>query len=67
MRMASKPGTRVAMGDSDKVIGYDVTYRYNDQEGTLRVDEKPETNRLPVVDGKIVTSTAVVEAPASRQ
>ena len=69
MRMASKPGTRVAMGNTDKVIGYDVTYRYNDQEGTLRMDSKPETDRLPVVDGKIVTSTAVVEVPegATRQ
>jgi len=69
MRMASKPGSRVAMGNSDKVIGYDVTYRYNDQEGTLRMDSKPETDRLPVVDGKIVTSTAVVEVPqgATRQ
>ncbi|UNK59135.1 glycine zipper 2TM domain-containing protein [Pseudoxanthomonas daejeonensis] len=69
MRMASKPGTRVAMGNSDQVIGYDVTYRYNDQEGTLRMDQKPDTDRLPVVDGKIVTSTAVVEVPegATRQ
>ncbi|WP_024868789.1 glycine zipper 2TM domain-containing protein [Pseudoxanthomonas suwonensis] len=70
MRMASKPGTRVAMGSTDKVVGYDVTYRYNDQEGTLRLDEKPDSDRLPVVDGKIVTSTAVVElddAGATRQ
>jgi uncharacterized protein YcfJ len=69
MRMASKPGTRVAMGNSDKVIGYDVTYRYNDQDGVLRMDEKPESDRLPVVDGKIVTSTAVVEVAdgATRQ
>lgn len=69
MRMASKPGTRVAMGNSDKVIGYDVTYRYNEQEGTLRMDSKPDSDRLPVVDGKIVTSTAVVEVPegATRQ
>ncbi|KAF1687877.1 hypothetical protein B1992_00015 [Pseudoxanthomonas broegbernensis] len=63
MRMASKPGTRVAMGNADKVVGYQVTYRYNDQDGTLRLDEKPESDRLPVVDGKIVTSTAVVEVP----
>jgi uncharacterized protein YcfJ len=69
MRMASKPGSRVAMGNSDSVVGYDVTYRYNDQEGTLRMDRKPESDRLPVVDGKIVTSTAVVEVPegATRQ
>ena len=65
MRMASKPGTRVAMGNASKVVGYDVTYRYNDQEGTLRLDEKPEADRLPVVDGKLVTSTKVVELPAA--
>jgi len=65
MRMASKPGTRVAMGNADKVVGYQVTYRYNDQDGTLRLDDKPESDRLPVVDGKIVTSTAVVEVPQS--
>ncbi|AKC87821.1 glycine zipper 2TM domain-containing protein [Pseudoxanthomonas suwonensis] len=63
MRMASNPGNRVAMGNTEKLVGYDVTYRFNGQEGTLRLDQKPETDRLPVVDGKIVTSTAVVEVP----
>jgi len=67
MRMASKPGTRVAMGNSDKVVGYDVTYRYNEQEGTLRMDRKPETDRLPVVDGQVVTSTAAIEAQDSNR
>ena len=67
MRMASKPGSRVAMGNEDKVIGYDVTYLFNDREGTLRMDEKPEGDRLPVVDGKIVTATAVTEVAANRQ
>lgn len=65
MRMASRPGNRVAMGNADKVVGYEVTYLYNGTEGTLRVDERPEGDRLPVVDGKIVTSTAVVETPAA--
>jgi uncharacterized protein YcfJ len=67
MRMDSKPGTRVSMGNTDKVVGYDVTYRYNDQEGTLRLDHKPETDRLPVVEGQVVTSTAALEAEGSRQ
>ena len=67
MRMASKPGTRVAMGNADKVIGYDVTYVYNDREGSLRLDEKPESDRLPVVDGKIVTATAAAEPATNRQ
>ncbi|HET6397864.1 MAG TPA: glycine zipper 2TM domain-containing protein [Pseudoxanthomonas sp.] len=69
MRMASKPGSRVAMGTTDKVVGYDVTYRYEGQEGTLRLSEKPESDRLPVIDGKVVTATAVMEPEegASRQ
>ena len=68
MRMASKPGTRVAMGTTDKVVGYDVTYRYNGQEGTLRMDREPETTRLAVVDGQVVTSTAAIEtATPTRQ
>ncbi len=69
MRMASKPGTRVAMGNTDKVIGYDVTYRYEGQESTIRLDEKPEADRLPVIDGKLVTATTATttEASASRQ
>jgi len=68
MRMASKPGTRVAMGSTDKVVGYDVTYRYDGQEGTVRLEQKPESDRLPVVDGRLVTSSASVELPlANRQ
>jgi uncharacterized protein YcfJ len=68
MRMASKPGTRVAMGNTDKVTGYDVSYRYQDQEGTVRLEHKPESDRLPVVDGRIVTSSSSVPLPvASRQ
>ena len=67
MRMAGKPGTRVAMGSTDKVTAYEVSYRYNDEQGTVRMDQKPETDRLPVVDGRIVTSTTSVELPTARQ
>ena len=68
MRMASKPGNRVAMGNTDRVVGYDVTWRLDDQQGTLRMDSKPEGQRLPVVDGQVVTSTQALEqAPATRQ
>ncbi|RYZ74479.1 MAG: glycine zipper 2TM domain-containing protein [Lysobacteraceae bacterium] len=61
MRMGSKPGSRIAMGDTDKVVGYDVTYRFDGQEKTVRMDEKPG-ERLPVVDGKVVTQTALIES-----
>ena len=56
MRLGSKPGERVALGTEDKVVGYDVTYRYQGQEATVRLDEEPQADRLPVVDGKIVTA-----------
>lgn len=68
MRMDSKPGNRIAMGTQDKVIAYDVTYRYNGQESTLRLDQEPASDRLPVVDGKIVTAAVDASEPtASRQ
>lgn len=62
MRMDSKPGTRIAMGTTDKVIGYDVTYRFDGQEKTIRMDDKPG-ERLPVIDGQVVTQTASVDSP----
>ena len=60
MRMDSKPGSRIAMGNTDKVLGYDVTYRFEGQEKTVRMDEKPG-ERLPIVDGQIVTETASLQ------
>jgi len=60
MRMGSRPGTRIAMGDTDKVVGYDVTYRFDGAEKTIRMDEKPG-DRLPIIDGQVVTQTASVE------
>jgi hypothetical protein len=51
MRMASKPGNRIAMGTNDVVKGYNVTYRYDGAEKTVRMDNKPASDRLPVVDG----------------
>ena len=50
-------------GQYDKVVGYDVTYRYDGQEQTVRMDEKPG-ERLPVIDGQVVTQTASVDATA---
>ncbi len=40
---------------SQKLIGYDVTYRYDGKEGTLRTQAKPGPT-LPVKDGQVVES-----------
>ncbi len=57
MRLGSKPGSRVQLGTEDRTVGYDVTYRYDGQENTIRMDQKPG-ERLPVIDGQVVTQTA---------
>lgn len=57
MRTGSKPGSQIRMGSENEVVGYDVTYRYNGQEQTIRMDEKPGT-KLPVINGEVVTQTA---------
>ena len=62
MRMGSKPGSRIALGNEDKVVGYDVTYSYQGAEHTVRMDQKPVGDRLPVVDGQVVTQTASVDS-----
>jgi uncharacterized protein YcfJ len=61
MRTDSKPGKRITLGTEKKVVGYDVTYRYEGQEGQLRMDEKPNS-RLPVINGRIVAETAEIGA-----
>ncbi len=66
MRMDSKPGDRVALGNSDRTVGYDVTYRYDGQEKTVRMDNRPSSDRLPVLDGQVVTQTAAVDGTATR-
>jgi len=67
MRMDSKPGERIAMGNADKVIAYNVTYRYDGEEKTVRLDDKPASDRLPVIDGQLVTQTAATDSSANRQ
>ncbi|PPT91364.1 glycine zipper 2TM domain-containing protein [Xanthomonas theicola] len=65
MRMDSKPGSRIAMGKNDVVKGYQVTYRYDGQEKTVRMDDKPSSDRLPVLDGRLVTQTAAASDTVS--
>jgi uncharacterized protein YcfJ len=53
VRVDDNPGERVSIGPQDKVVGYEVTYRYDDVQRTVRMERDPG-NRLPVVDGKVV-------------
>ena len=50
---------------TQKLVGYDVTYRLGDKEGTLRTSVKPGTT-LPVKDGQVIAPPAdASQAPAS--
>lgn len=60
MRVGSKPGSRIALGSEDKTTGYNVTYRYDGQERTIEMDHKPG-DKLPVIDGQVVTQVAAVD------
>ena len=66
MRMDSKPGSRVAVGNTNQTVGYDVTYRYDGAEKTIRMQSRPDSDRLPVIDGQVVTQTAAVEQDVVR-
>ncbi|HHW4679665.1 MAG TPA: glycine zipper 2TM domain-containing protein [Xylella sp.] len=59
LRMSSKPGDRVELGQADNVIGYDVTYRYDGHEKTVRLNEKPVGNQLQLINGQLVDQTTV--------
>ncbi|WP_374248563.1 glycine zipper 2TM domain-containing protein [Thermomonas sp.] len=65
MRTDNKPGSRIALGNADRTTGYDVTYRYNGQQRTVRMAQMPGT-QLPVLDGQVVTQTASVDGGAMR-
>src|SRR3546814_12750063 len=65
MRMGSKPGSRISLGTQDKTVGYDVTYRYEGTEQNICMDQKPG-DRLPVIDGQVVTQTAAAGGAAER-
>lgn len=54
-RMASRPGSRIAVGSGTDTVGYDVTYRYEGKDQVVRLDQKPTVDRFPVVDGRVVT------------
>ena len=47
------------------MVGYDVTYRYDGREQTVRLDDEPG-DRLPVIDGQVVLQTAAAGGDATR-
>ncbi|MBJ6984155.1 glycine zipper 2TM domain-containing protein [Luteimonas sp. MC1750] len=65
MRTDSKPANRIALGDTEVTVGYDVTYRYDGAERSIRMDERPG-DRLPVIDGQVVTQVASVDGDSGR-
>lgn len=60
MRSESKPGKRIALGDGERTVGYDVSYRLDGRTHTVRMDERPGT-QLPVINGQVMTQLAAVE------
>lgn len=54
LRQTEKPAGTVEVEGSDKVTGYDVSYRFQGQEGRIRMPQRPQGDRLPVRDGKVV-------------
>lgn len=57
MRTESRPGSRIALGEGSRTVGYDVRYQLDGQVNTVRMDQKPGP-RLPVIDGQVVTQVA---------
>jgi uncharacterized protein YcfJ len=54
-REQAKPGERLLLGEKDVIVGYDVQWKYKDQSGVIRMDEKPG-ERLPMQDGAILVA-----------
>lgn len=56
-RVSKKPSDQIWLGDRDRIIGYDVDWRWRDKSGTVRLDQKPG-ERLPMRDGAIIATDA---------
>jgi uncharacterized protein YcfJ len=50
--------------ESKKPMGYEVRYRLNDKEGTIKMDHKPG-DRIPVRDGQLVVDGQIASAAKS--
>ena len=46
----------------EKVVGYDVSYRYGDEEGKVRMDHEPGA-RIPVENGELLLGTSGTAGP----
>lgn len=60
MRTGSEPGERIKLGTEDVPVAWDVTYRYEGDERTVRMQQEPG-DRLPVLDGQVVLQTAAAD------
>ena len=49
------------MGTEQVPVAYDVTYEFDGQQRTVRLPERPLQDRLPIVDGRVMTQVAAVE------
>lgn len=65
MRTDSQPGNQIPLGTEEVAIGYDVTYRYDGEERTVRMAERP-ADRLPVIDGQVMTQVATAPLAPER-
>lgn len=54
MRSNKRPGERIALGSTQKTVGYQVTYELDGEQHSVRMDHDPG-QWLPVVDGQVVT------------
>lgn len=55
LRTDSKPGKQIRLGDRQETYAYDVTYRFDGEQRTVRLDRDPG-ERLPVIDGEVVAA-----------
>lgn len=53
-RTTTQERCNTVMKNRSRTEGYEVTYRFNDQQDTLRMEQKPG-ERLPVENGEVVT------------
>ncbi|HSD16859.1 MAG TPA: glycine zipper 2TM domain-containing protein [Thermomonas sp.] len=54
-----KPGDRISLGADDRTVAYDVRYMLDGDIRTVRMTQPPG-ERLPLVDGQVVTQVASV-------
>ena len=60
MQTERKPGERIALGVDDRTVAYDVRYLLDGDIRTVRMTQPPG-ERLPLLDGQVVTQLASIE------